>query len=149
MNHKSNLQKSVEERLVKYINKFLRYAGFSHIPQNRRDIITGTFLYLIDEHDLVPDEVPNIGYLDDLIVFVAAASSFIGNPPGQAIPGVITPEEVAEDESFIKQHEGLLFGVQKPSVSHLQKMGCGKSSDLSVLCTRIKDKYANLGRMEP
>lgn len=148
MKSKSNLQKTVEEKLIKYINKFVRYAGFSHLPPDRRDILTGTLLYLVEEQDLVPDDVPNIGYLDDLMVFVTAAASFIDSENGQGIPGVITREEVAEDEAFVKHHEGLLFGTQRTSLKALQKMGSGKSSDLPALCTRIKEKYATLGRME-
>ncbi|HOT27732.1 MAG TPA: YkvA family protein [Candidatus Ozemobacteraceae bacterium] len=148
MNQKSHLQKAVEEKLAKYINKFTRYAAFSHLSQERREILTGTLLYLIEEQDLVPDDVPHIGYLDDLMVFVTAASSFIDGEKGQDIPGVITREEVEADDAFVKQHEGLLYGTHKTSLKALQKMGSGKSSDLPALCTRIKEKYATLGRME-
>ena len=70
---KSSLQIQVEETLLKYINRFLRYVNFSHISADRREIIIGTFMYLLDEHDLIPDDVPNIGLLDDLAVFMAAA----------------------------------------------------------------------------
>jgi|GEM_PF-1064253 len=148
MSSKSNLQTKVEELLLKYINRFLRYASFSHLPQDRKEILTGTFLYLAEEQDLVPDNVPNIGYLDDLIVFVTAADSFVESQSGQGIPGVIAPAELAEDREFVTKHEGLLFGAHKPSVDALRKKGSRESVDLSALCARIKEKYANLGRME-
>ncbi len=148
MDQKSKLQKTVEDKLTKYISKFTRYAAFSHLAQERRDILMGTFLYLLEEQDLVPDDVPHIGYLDDLMVFVTAAASFIDGEKGQDIPGVITREEVEADEAFVQQHEGLLFGTQRTSLKALQKMGCGTTTDLAAVCTRIKEKYATLGRME-
>ena len=60
---KSKFQIKVEGTLLKYINGFLRYARFSHLGTDRRELIAGTFVYLLDEDDLVPDNVPNIGYL--------------------------------------------------------------------------------------
>lgn len=148
MDPKSNLQKAIEEKLAKYIIRFTRYAAFSHLSQERREIVMGTMLYLLEEQDLIPDDVPHIGYLDDLMVFVTAAASFLDGEKGQGIPGVITRDEIEADEAFVKQHEGLLFGTQKTSLKALQKMGSGTSTDLAAVCTRIKEKYANLGRME-
>jgi len=145
---KPTLQTQVEEILVKYINRFLRYAKFSHLPQDRREVLIGTFLYLAEEQDLVPDNVPNIGFLDDLIVFVTAAESFVESQSGQGIPGVITPEELATDQAFVTKHEGLLFGAHKPSIDALRKKGRREMVDLPALCAAIKQKYANLGRME-
>ncbi len=141
---KSNFQIRVEETLLKYINRFLRYVNFSHIPADRREMIVGTFLYLVDEHDLIPDDVPNIGFLDDLAVFLAAAESFVAQG---SVPGVVNTEEVAEDMEFVKKNIGMTFGSQIPSIEVIRRKG-KTQVDLPDLCQKIRGKYAQLGKVE-
>lgn len=135
----------VEEILLKYIVRFVRYSRFAHIPGDRKQILLGTFLYLLDEEDLIPDDVPNIGFMDDLGVFLCAAEYFCNG--GQTIPGVCSPDEVAEDLAFLKKHEGLLYGVRKPSVELIKKKGKG-NEDLFELGEKIKAKYSHLGKVD-
>jgi len=142
---KSPFQIQVEEMLLKYINRFLRYIQFSHIPQDRKEILFGTFSYLLDEHDIVPDDVPNIGYLDDLIVFLTVAKHFVKG--GQSVPGVCNPEEVREDNELAEKGKTLLYGVQAPSIDVLRKKG-KKEIPLPELVEHIKTKYSHLGKVE-
>lgn len=145
MEGKSKFQIHVEELLLKYINRFVRYAKFSHIPQDRRELLAGTFLYLLDENDLIPDDVPNIGYLDDLFVFFSAAQHFTSS--GEAIPGVCNPDELAEDGKFLDKNKGLLFGAQIFSPQAIRKKG-RDCEDLVALAQKIKEKYQHLGKVE-
>ena len=145
MTKKSNLQLKTENMLAKYINRFLRYAKFSHIPQDRKEILVGTFLYLLDEDDTVPDDVPHIGLLDDLIVFVEVAKHFLG--PDQSIPGVCNEEELAQDSQFVEDHKALMYGACAFSVTVIRKHG-QKLVDLPTLCSQIRSKYAHLGGLE-
>lgn len=140
---KSNFQQKVEELLAKYISHFLRYISFSHIPKERKEILVGTFLYLLDEQDLIPDDVPNIGLFDDLYVFVAAASRFVRG--GQDVGGVCSVEEVLEDMAFIEKNKGLFFGAHGPDLNTIQKKG-QTEVDIPALCEKIKEKYEFLGR---
>lgn len=142
---KSSFQIKVEEMLLKYINRFLRYIRFAHIPPERKQLLFGTFQYLLDEMDLVPDDVPNIGLLDDLMVFVNVANAFVQG--GQSIPGVCNPEEVHEDMQFVEKNKGLLFGTQKLSVEVIQKRGV-QEVDLDELCEKVKSKYSHLGKVD-
>ncbi|MFZ2955325.1 MAG: DUF1232 domain-containing protein [Candidatus Ozemobacteraceae bacterium] len=142
---KSSFQIKVEEMLLKYITRFVRYARFAHLPQDRKELLIGTFLYLLDEQDLIPDDVPNIGYLDDLMVFVNVAAAFIQN--GQSIPGVCSQEEVQEDLAFLDKNKGLLFGTHMLSVEVIQKKGKA-AVNLPELADQIKIKYSNLGKVD-
>ena len=145
MNKKSNLQIQTEVLLAKYINRFLRYAKFSHIPLERKEILTGTLLYLLDEHDLVPDDVPHIGLLDDLLVFVEVARHFLGAEA--SIPGVCNEEELEKDIAFVDKHKGLMYGTQAFSVTVIRRQG-QQAGNLPVLCSRIRAKYSYLGGLE-
>jgi len=142
---KAKFQIKIEEMLLKYINRFLRYAKFSHLPQDRKELLIGTFLYLLEENDIIPDNVPNIGYLDDLMVFIYVAKSFVEN--GQTIPGVCKPVEIAKDFEFIESNKGLIFGQCDLSIATIRNKG-KVEVELSKLCTQIKEKYQHLGSVE-
>jgi uncharacterized membrane protein YkvA (DUF1232 family) len=142
---KTKFQVQVEEMLLKYIIRFIRYSRFSHLPTDRREIIVGTLLYLLDENDLIPDDVPNIGYLDDLSVFLQASKYFIAD--GQGIPGVCSVEEVQEDLDFFARHEGMMYGVKLPAVDVIRKKG-KIEVDMFELGERIKGKYSHLGTVD-
>ena len=144
-NAKSPFQLKVEEMLLKYINRFLRYLRFGHIPPERKKLLVGCFNYLLNETDLVPDDVPNIGLLDDLMVFVNVANAFVQG--GQTIPGVCNPEEVLEDMQFIDKNKGMMFGSQALSIDIIRKSG-NVECNLEELCEQIKSKYAHLGKVE-
>ena len=142
---KSAFQIQVEERLLKYINRFLRYGKFAHVPPERKKLLVGAFHYLLNETDLVPDDVPNIGLLDDLMVFVTVAQALIQG--GQSIPGVCNPEEVLEDTKFVDQHKGMIFKTQSLSIDIIRKAG-QVDLDLEELCEKIKEKYSHLGKVD-
>ena len=145
MDKKSSFQLKVENMLARYINRFLRYAKFSHISAYRKELIAGTFHYLLEEQDIVPDNVPNIGYLDDLMVFTGAAKLFTQDD--QTIPGVTNPSELARDTAFVNKHKSLIFGSQALSMEIIRKKG-KKVEDLALLCEQIREKYAELGSIE-
>jgi len=143
---KSKFQIKVEGTLLKYINGFLRYARFSHLGTDRRELIAGTFVYLLDEDDLVPDNVPNIGYLDDLMVFLAAAKHL--SPDGKSISGVVKPEELERDLAFVEKNKGVLFTNISLSIEAIRKKGRESLPMFSELCKQIIGKYSHLGRVE-
>jgi len=145
MPKKSKMQVKVEELLSKYLIRFIRYSRFSHLPAERKQILIGTFLYLLDENDLIPDDVPNIGLMDDLAVFLHAAKHFIQG--GQGIPGVCTPAEVADDFAFFEKHKDLLYGAHTPSIDAVRKKG-NVEVDLYELGEKLKEKYSFLGKVE-
>lgn len=141
--NQEKLKDLIDSKLKEYIRKFIRYAGFSHLTPERKEILAGTFVYLIDDHDMIPDDVPNIGYLDDLMVFVEAAKHFLST--GAPISGVCNADEVLEDLQFVQKHMGLMFGEQHFSIETIKKLGQKRVSDLPTLAEQIKKKYVHLG----
>ncbi|GAB4273224.1 MAG: hypothetical protein Kow0029_12720 [Candidatus Rifleibacteriota bacterium] len=142
----TSLKEKIESKLKQYINRFIRYAGYSHLTSERKEIVAGTLAYLKDDKDMIPDDVPNIGYLDDLMVFVEASKHFISS--GAPISGVCNPEEVLEDIQFVERHSGLMFGDQHFSIEIIRKLGKKHVDELPMLVKEIKKKYANFGDFE-
>ncbi len=139
----SKLKDQIESKLKLYINRFIRYAGYSHLTADRKELVAGTFAYLKDANDLIPDDVPNIGYLDDLMVFVESAKHFISS--GAPISGVCDPEEVLADLQFIEQNSGLMYGNQHFSIDIIRKLGKKYVAELPKLTEEIKNKYKDFG----
>ncbi len=137
------LKDLIDQKLKDYIRKFLRYSTYSHLSPERREILVGTFVYLVDDHDMIPDDVPNIGYLDDLMVFVEAAKHFLST--GAPIAGVCNADEVLADLQFVQKHMGLMFGEQHFSIDTIKKLGQKKLAELPSLSDQIKKKYVHLG----
>jgi hypothetical protein len=142
----NSLKEQIETKLKQYIHRFVRYAGYSHLTQERREIVAGTFAYLNDDSDLIPDDVPNIGFLDDLMVFVEASKHFLSS--GAPISGVCNPDEVLEDLKFIEKNSGLMYGNQNFSIDTVRKLGKRHVNDLPMLTEKIKEKYKDLGDFE-
>jgi len=140
------LKEQIESKLKVYIKRFIRYSSFSHLTSERKEILAGTFVYLKDDHDLIPDDVPNIGYLDDLMVFVEAAKHFIST--GAPVSGVCNAEEVLDDLHFVQKNAGLMFGDSHFSIDTIKKLGQKHIGELATLAEEIKSKYSELGDLE-
>ncbi|MBF0406289.1 MAG: DUF1232 domain-containing protein [Candidatus Riflebacteria bacterium] len=144
---KSQIQLKTEELVVKYTNRFLRYLKFAHLPVERREILLGTFGYLLDEDDLVPDNLPNVGLLDDLMIFIKVTETFISE--SQFIPGVCTYDEFVQDKEFFDKNKGLLYGISSPSVDVIRKKGKAMGEvEIKVLSDKVKEKFSKFGRIE-
>lgn len=139
----SELKMQIEGKLKNYITHFVRYAGFSHLTLERKEILAGAFVYLKDDNDTIPDNVPNIGYLDDLMVFVEVARYFIKT--GAPISGVCSSGEVLADLRFVETHMGLIFGNSSFSIDTIINLGKRHVSKLTELAKEIEIKYANFG----
>jgi uncharacterized membrane protein YkvA (DUF1232 family) len=61
------------------------------MPVNRKALLAGAAGYLVLGRDLIPDSVPIIGGLDDLVVIVLAAELFL-----EGVPEDLLDEKLAE-----------------------------------------------------
>jgi uncharacterized membrane protein YkvA (DUF1232 family) len=141
---KSGFQLQVEELLGKYLKKFIQHFKNPSLPPEQRDILIGCFLYLLDDEDLIPDHIPNVGLLDDLALFIYFAEYLMKQT---GMPGVLSPEELERDQLFLKQNEGMLFKIPTPSIQVIQKRG-QEQVDIADLSNKLKEKYSQFGKVE-
>ena len=91
---------SVLRELALFLPHFLvllrRLAGDSRVPRRSKMILAGTVLYLVSPIDIVPDFVPGLGQLDDIVVVLLALHSILNRVDESVVvehwpgdPGVI------------------------------------------------------------
>ena len=142
MAKRTNLQRHVETSLKKFIDRFIDYAKTTnYLPD--KELIAGAFIYLLDEEDLVPDVTPNIGYLDDLILFVTIAQNLSN---ANSSSPLISKEELSKEVEFIEKNKGLIYSNISSSIDQIRQKGQKVVSKLHELCDQVMEKYSNLGK---
>jgi uncharacterized membrane protein YkvA (DUF1232 family) len=81
----------VASRVPTYARLIWALALDSRIPASRKAILAGAGGYVLLGRDLIPDDIPFLGGLDDLAVVVLAAEIFF-----DGIPDDILEEKIAE-----------------------------------------------------
>ena len=72
----------VASRAPLYARLFWELVRDERTPLARKAILGGALAYLLAGRDLVPDDVPVLGGLDDLVVVVLAVDLFLDGVPG-------------------------------------------------------------------
>ena len=75
----------VASRAPTYTQLILALIVDGRVPAARKALLAGALGYLLVGKDLVPDEVPLIGGLDDLIVVVLAVDLFLEGVPADLL----------------------------------------------------------------
>lgn len=75
----------VASRAPMYAQLILALIVDSRMPNSRKALLAGALGYLVVGKDLVPDEVPILGGLDDLVVVVLAVDLFLEGVPGELL----------------------------------------------------------------
>jgi uncharacterized membrane protein YkvA (DUF1232 family) len=81
----------VASRVPTYARLIWALALDSRIPASRKAILAGAGGYVLLGRDLIPDDIPFLGGLDDLAVVVLAAEIFF-----DGIPDDVLEEKIAE-----------------------------------------------------
>jgi uncharacterized membrane protein YkvA (DUF1232 family) len=68
-----------------YGRLFLELVRDDRMPVGRKALLAGAVGYLVVGRDLVPDDVPLIGGLDDLVVVVLAVDLFLDGVPSDVL----------------------------------------------------------------
>lgn len=90
----------VASRAPMYAQLILALIVDSRTPNSRKALLAGALGYLIVGKDLVPDEIPILGGLDDLVVVVLAVDLFLEGVPAELLDeklGVLGIERAAFD----------------------------------------------------
>lgn len=81
----------IASRVPMYTRLITSLVMDERMPANRKALLAGAAGYLVLGRDLIPDSVPIIGGLDDLVVIVLAAELFL-----DGVPDDLLDEKLAE-----------------------------------------------------
>jgi uncharacterized membrane protein YkvA (DUF1232 family) len=77
-----------------YARLILALVADDRTPTNRKVLLAGAAGYLLIGRDLIPDEVPILGGLDDLVVVVLAVDLFLDGIPKELLYEKLTDLEI-------------------------------------------------------
>jgi uncharacterized membrane protein YkvA (DUF1232 family) len=77
-----------------YARLILALVADDRTPTNRKVLLAGAAGYLLIGRDLIPDEVPILGGLDDLVVVVLAVDLFLDGIPKELLYEKLTELEI-------------------------------------------------------
>ena len=81
----------IASRVPMYTRLITALVMDERMPMNRKALLAGAAAYLVLGRDLIPDDLPIIGGLDDLVVVVLAAELFL-----DGVPDDLLDEKLAE-----------------------------------------------------
>ena len=81
----------IASRIPMYTRLITALVMDDRMPMNRKALLAGAAGYLVLGRDLIPDDVPIIGGLDDLVVVILAAELFL-----EGVPDDLLDEKLAE-----------------------------------------------------
>jgi uncharacterized membrane protein YkvA (DUF1232 family) len=81
----------IASRVPMYTRLITSLVMDDRMPNSRKALLAGAAGYLVVGRDLIPDDIPIIGGLDDLVVIVLAAEFFL-----DGVPNDLLDEKLAE-----------------------------------------------------
>jgi len=81
----------IASRVPMYTRLITALVMDDRMPRNRKVLLAGAAGYLVLGRDIIPDDLPIIGGLDDLVVVVLAAELFL-----DGVPNDLLDEKLAE-----------------------------------------------------
>jgi len=132
----------VASRAPIYAQLILALIVDSRMPNSRKALLAGALGYLVLGKDLVPDEVPFLGGLDDLVVVVLAVDLFLEGVPTELLDeklGVLGIERAAFDHD-IAQIRRLTPGPVRRIIRRLPKLvaGAGNAMQETGIGPRVR-----------
>lgn len=92
--------------LPHFIILLKRLLGDPRVPRKSKLILCGTVLYLVSPIDVIPDFVPGIGQLDDIVVALLALHSILNR-----VDDAVVVEHWPGDENVIRMVRAGLSAV--------------------------------------
>jgi uncharacterized membrane protein YkvA (DUF1232 family) len=72
-------------RLPQHTRMLIGLLGDPRVPASRKAVLAAALGYAISPVDLVPDRIPVLGVLDDLVVAALAVDAFVAGVPDEAL----------------------------------------------------------------
>ncbi len=134
----------INSRLKYYLQTFLLTfkSNETFLTEEDKDLIYGTLVYLISDNDYIPDDVPHIGYFDDMRVFVEATRYFLAKHPETS--DLIDRKALVEDLDFIEKCKGITFDSGEIDIRYIKALGKKNTMSYQELSKEVMKKYASL-----
>ena len=132
----------VASRVPTYARLIWSLALDDRTPASRKALLGGALGYLVLGRDIVPDEVPVIGGLDDLVVVILAVDLFLEGVPTELLDEKLLEldiDRVAFDRD-IAQIRRLTPGPVRRTIRRIPALitGAGRAIDRSGLAPRVR-----------
>lgn len=99
-------EEQIRTDLKAYVGELIRCFEAGIFEGEARAAVIGALAYLVDEADLVDDEVPTIGLLDDAVAVVGLVRILVGR---HDLGPVLTAERVQADHKRYMAKQGLMM----------------------------------------
>jgi uncharacterized membrane protein YkvA (DUF1232 family) len=72
-------------RLPAHVRVMAGLIGDARVPASRKALLAAAFGYVVSPVDLIPDRIPVLGVVDDLVVVALAVDAFLAGVPDAAL----------------------------------------------------------------
>ena len=137
----SDFEERVRADVKTYAAALMECLHRSLFDDPAREAAVGALAYFVDEHDLVADDVPTLGLLDDALALIGAAKLLsetyeLGAP--------LDNDRVAADFTAYEEHSKLMMtNLGKVTMSGLSAQG-RRVSDLGELIDKVSQRLSEI-----
>ena len=132
----------IASRVPMYTRLISSLVMDERMPMQRKAVLAGAAGYLVLGRDLIPDDWPIIGGLDDLVVIVLAAELFLDGVPDDLLNEKLGELGIdrAEFDRDVAQVRRLTPGPVRRTIRRVPALisGAGRAIDRSGLAPRVR-----------
>jgi uncharacterized membrane protein YkvA (DUF1232 family) len=114
----------IASRIPMYTRLVMSLVTDDRMPMQRKALLAGAAGYLVLGRDIIPDDVPIIGGLDDLVVVVLAVELFLDGVPDELLAEKLTELGIdrAEFDRDIAQVRRLTPGPVRRTIRRVPEL---------------------------
>ena len=125
----------IASRIPMYTRLVMSLVTDDRMPMQRKALLAGAAGYLVLGRDIIPDDVPIIGGLDDLVVIVLAVELFLDGVPDDLLEEKLTELGIdrAEFDRDVAQVRRLTPGPVRRTIRRVPELIGGVNEALRQL----------------
>ena len=125
----------IASRIPMYTRLVMSLVTDDRMPMQRKALLAGAAGYLVLGRDIIPDDVPIIGGLDDLVVVVLAVELFLDGVPDELLEEKLTELGIdrAEFDRDVAQVRRLTPGPVRRTIRRVPELIGGVSEAMRQL----------------
>ena len=137
----SDFEDQVKADVKTYAQALVQCLHRDLFDDHSREAAVGALAYFVDEHDLVADNVPTVGLLDDALALVGAAK-LLGEVHELGAP--LHRDRVLKDFSAYEEHSKMMMtNLGEVTLGSLAAQG-RRVSDLEELLDKVNERLAEI-----